>query len=219
MRKLAFTVLTYLNTKQVESYARSHQHLDIIFVLHESIKIGLWNKCQELIIDYTSKLLEPLIQNHLLNNRMLFGIVTAESKPNSIYKLISISFQIDKSNYYSLKLVYHTDDSYQSLTQIVLSKLGIQGEELPIYQYSINCSIPETRIYNDDKFLGFFKPEAVRLRIGLCYSCEYFGTNYSQITCAVHPSTDYKTCFYCMDYQLKTGLTEEEYELNYKYNQ
>jgi hypothetical protein len=217
VEKINYTVLHYFNDRQAKSYAVSHQHLDIIFNLHKSIKIGIWSKYQDELINNILTLLSPylLLQKH--NCNILLCDVTLETKQHLTYNELRVIVPINKDWYYKIKLVDYHELTYIANSSIIIQKKSLTGDDKTIYYYnSMMNTIPKLTIYNDDEVLGFFKSEPAKIRLGLCYSCEYFA-NSTSIMCAVNPYVRAKTCFDCKDYQLNSTIDIEEFEQHYKF--
>jgi hypothetical protein len=214
--KINYTVLHNFNDKQAKSYANSHQHLDVIFVLHKSINLAMWNKFQEELIKYTFKLLDPYLLVQKLKRKKLLLFVYALIKTELICNEIKIVIPINKECYYTIKICDFPEPQYCEHSYIILSKDNINGNEQLIYKNNFNMDIPKVKIYSDDALLGFYAPEPIKIRMGLCFSCEYYTDSFG-IKCAVNPYVKATTCYDCKDYQLDSEIDDEEFEQYYKY--
>jgi hypothetical protein len=216
MHKFKFTVIHQFTGKQIDSYGKSHNHLDLIFDVDKSLKIGLWNIHKEYVITNVLVLFHNYFVTKQNDKKIICARVYFVSEEDRSYNQIIIALPHDKEYYYKICFIFFKDQKDCKYDEINIFKLNYCGDQMLVYNSNPTLEIPKLKVHLDDQLLGMYKPVRTKIRKTLCVSCEYYSNN-SALSCAIHPLTNTDRCFDCKDYQLDSIISTVMYEKHYKF--
>jgi hypothetical protein len=224
MYQFKFTVVHQFAFKQLESYGISHQHLDLIFNIDKSLKIGIWNEYKEGMIRLVLETMHSYFVTQQSDMKIVCCNVSSKPKSDSGFTKIVFEFPIDKDYIYKVCILFSDSvlelksngKSKLKIIEFAILKLDNQDDATLVYISNPNQMTSYSKVHRDDELLGMIKPVHIRIRKSLCCSCEYYSDN-NALNCAVNPYSNTDQCFDCKDYQLDSVITPVMYEKNYKF--